>query len=930
MSLKNTLGWQQNPLFIMDGTAFLYRGYYANPNMARSDGFPTGALYIVGKTILKILKEEKPEFFLFLLDGKGPNFRHDMFPAYKANRPPAPEALVQQLEPLKRLVASLGIHVEVSDNCEADDCIAALAARTSPERPVVIVGMDKDLKQCLQENVVMWSPGSGAKPDALLTRQGFIEETGLTPEQWPDVQALIGDSSDNVPGVPGVGQKTAEKIFLEYPSLEAIRDNFASLSPSLQKKFDGHLEAMFLYRRLTTLDTAACPHLALADLSIQPMPRNGAEASTLFTEFEMSSLKKELDRLIALQAAGLPQPLAEKPKKEKNVSHETTPKAKAENQGQLSLFGENTNQDTSASSITSQKDMGESTSPSETILPLSTSPMPVLELPPVQWADSTNSLPDTTGKRVAFVPKLVWEKAEEQEPNFSLLVEGTETEILFSGTYGLKEYLAKAASLIVPDSKALIRAGFENMPYFDLGLAAYLLAPEDRDYGWPRLMAIEQENSGLPLTHPAHIALSLCKRQKPQLEGTGLLPLLENMEQPLVSVLAHMEEEGILVDTASLTSYLAEVETELARLTENIYQAAGGPFNIRSAQQIGDVLYKRLGLKAAKNTATVQASTAANVLEELSGAHPMVDALLTFRKLEKLRSTYLEPLPRYIEADGRIHTHFNQCATATGRLSSSAPNLQNIPIRGENGPRMRACFIAKPGYALIAADYSQIELRVLAHFSKDPNLVEAFRNNEDIHRRTAALLHDIPAEQVTPAQRRAAKTINFGLIYGMGARKLAADLSVPFADAKAFIETYFARFASIKAFFDSVVEMARTEGFVTTLAGRRRPLPDMQSTKPQLRAAAERQAVNTLIQGSAADIIKTAMLDAAKNKELQALGATMLLQVHDELVFEVPEAHAIEAGRVIDQIMEASGKGYNLSVPLLVDWGHGKTWAEAH
>lgn len=915
MSLKTTLGWQQNPLFIMDGTAFLYRGYYANANMARSDGFPTGALYIVGKTLLKILKEEKPEYFLFLLDGKGPNFRHDMFPAYKANRPPAPEALVQQLEPLKRLVGSLGIHVEVSENCEADDCIAALAARTCKERPVVIVGMDKDLKQCLQENVVLWSPGSGAKPDALLTRQGFIDETGLTPEQWPDVQALIGDSSDNVPGVPGVGQKTAEKIFLDYPSLEAIRDNFDSLPATLKKKFDGHLEAMFLYRRLTTLDTNACPHLALPDLALLPMPRNGAEAATLFTEFEMSSLKKELERLIALQSAGLPLPLTDQAK---NVSHETLQRAKTENQGQLSLFGEVAPQN---GTITTQ--LQAHTEQEKTTAPL-------IDLPPVLWADSTISLPDTTGKRVALVPKLVWEKAEEQEPNFSLLVEGTETEILFSGTYGLKNYLAKAASLIVPDSKALMKAGFENMPYFDLGLAAYLLAPEDRDYGWPRLMAIEQENSGLPLTHPAHIALSLCNRQKPQLEGTGLLPLLENMEQPLVSVLAHMEKEGILVDTASLTSYLAEVETELARLTENIYEAAGGPFNIRSAQQIGDVLYKRLGLKAAKNTATGQASTAANVLEELSGAHPMVDALLTFRKLEKLRSTYLEPLPRHIEADGRIHTHFNQCATATGRLSSSAPNLQNIPIRGEGGPRMRACFIAKPNYSLIAADYSQIELRVLAHFSKDPNLVDAFRNNEDIHRRTAALLHDIPAEQVTPAQRRAAKTINFGLIYGMGARKLAADLSVPFADAKTFIETYFARFASIKAFFDSVVEMARTEGFVTTLAGRRRPLPDMQSTRPQLRAAAERQAVNTLIQGSAADIIKSAMLAAAKNQELKALGATMLLQVHDELVFEAPEAHAMEAGRIIDQTMEASGNAYGLSVPLLVDWGHGHTWAEAH
>ncbi len=926
MSLKKTLGWETNPLFIMDGTAFLYRGFYANANMARSDGFPTGALYIVAKTILKILKEEQPEYFLFLLDGKGPNFRHEIFPAYKANRAPTPEALVEQIEPLKRLITSLGIHVEVSENCEADDCIAALAARTSPDRPVVIIGMDKDLKQCLADNVVLWSPGSGAKPDTLVTRESFKEETGLTPAQWPDVQALIGDSSDNVPGIPGVGQKTAEKIFLDYPSLEAIRDNFSSLSPSLQKKFDGHLDAMFLYRRLTTLDTAACPHLSLTDLLLKPMPRGGMEATTLFTEFEMSSLKKDLDRILALQAAGLPKSLLQSPSS-KNVSHETGGVKKQEIQGQLSLLGEIP---TAPTGSTGSNALPEQTLASSFSPAIQDTPLPLVELPPVLWADSTQSLPDPAQKIIALVPKLAYDRPNENEPTFSIFVENSPQEILFSGSYGLLPYLAQAARVVVPDSKSLIKNGFNPLPFFDLSLAAYLLAPEDKDYGWPRLMAIEHENSGIPLTHPAHLALSLAERQIPQLEGTGLFPLLQNMEQPLVPVLASMEQNGICINTNSLASYLTEVETELAHLTEKIYEAAGGPFNIRSAQQIGDVLYKRLGLKPAKNTATGQASTSASVLEELSGAHPMVDALLSFRKLEKLRSTYLEPLPRYIQQDGRIHTHFNQNATATGRLSSSAPNLQNIPIRGDGGPRMRACFIAKQNHALIAADYSQIELRVLAHFSQDPNLLSAFQNNEDIHRRTAALLHDVPPDQVTPAQRRAAKTINFGLIYGMGARKLAADLSVPFADAKAFIETYFNRFSSIKSFFDSIEEKARTDGYITTIAGRRRPLPDMHSPKPQLRAAAERQAVNTLIQGSAADIIKSAMLNAAHNPQLLNLNASMLLQVHDELVFEIPEQNAQQAGLLIAEIMQHTGTQYNLHVPLLVDWGYGQTWADAH
>ena len=427
------------------------------------------------------------------------------------------------------------------------------------------------------------------------------------------------------------------------------------------------------------------------------------------------------------------------------------------------------------------------------------------------------------------------------------------------------------------------------------------------------------------------MALALFREQSALLRRAGLFPLLTGMEMPLIPVLADMEDAGITIDAQALKGFLDEVQAELNRLTQRIYAEAGGEFNIRSAQQIGEVLFTRLGLAHAGSTRGGQASTAQSVLEKLSGEHPVVDSLLEFRKLEKMRSTYLEPLPRLADARGRIHTTFNQTATATGRLSSSNPNLQNIPVRGGMGRRMRSCFTAGPGMKLVSADYSQVELRVLAHYSQDPTLIAAFRSGEDIHRRTAALLHDMDPSQVGPDERRRAKTINFGLIYGMGARKLGQDLGIPLAEARMFIERYFSRFARIKALFDAVEEAARRDGFVTTLSGRRRPLPDMRSQSGQARALAERQAVNTLIQGSAADLIKFAMLAVHGDPLLKDLGGRLLLQVHDELIVEVPQENAPQAaGRLSALMTDTASWGVELSVPLVADAGIGSNWGEAH
>ena len=893
MSLKQRLGFTQEPIYVMDGNAFLFRGYFANSRMTRTDGFPTGALFIVGRVLLKLLREEKPSHFVFIMDGHGKNFRHEIFPAYKANRPAAPEELVMQIEPLQKMVRALGMKVVVSEQCEADDCIASLAAKYGRERPIVIVGVDKDLRQCLTPNVVMWDPAS--KEEKLVTLESFRADTGLEPEQWPDVQALIGDTSDNVPGVKGIGEKTAEKLFRDFRSLEDVRDRMAEVPPTIRKKLEGNEEAMFLYRELTRLHTDCCT-VPLEDMAVDAM--DGAEARTFLREFEMNSLLRELDSLIRQGIVKLAEAPAEAG--DKAAVADAVPRSVRAG-AQLSLF------DT---------------------VPAVSAPNTVSDI---------SALPACAGCVVAVTPAPVVNRSQDSGLCVAVATASGVKEYLFGGDpRALVTWAAEAALLVTPDFKRLLHQHaawgvIEPARCFDLGLAAYLLAPEDRDYGWPSLSARHSGKVGLPMERPGAVALSLHEEQARRLEEAGLMPLLVHVEMPLIPVLASMEKAGITIDRAALKLFLDEVQGELDKLTARIYEEAGEAFNIRSAQQIGDILFRKLGLSSGKSTSGGQASTSQAVLEKLSGEHTVVDALLEYRKLEKMRSTYLEPLPRLAGPDGRIHTTLNQTATATGRLSSSNPNLQNIPVRGDMGRRMRTCFTAGPGMKLISADYSQVELRVLAHYSQDPTLVAAFRNGEDIHTRTAALLHDVEPSEIGPDERRKAKTINFGLIYGMGPRKLAQDLAIPMSEARMFIERYFARFAHIKEFFDSVEESARELGYVTTLSGRRRPLPDMRSMSGQARALAERQAVNTLIQGSAADLIKFAMLAVFNDKELRRLKARLLLQIHDELIVEVPEDSAQAAAERLSALMvDTASWGIDLAVPLVADAGIGQNWGEAH
>lgn len=881
MSLTQRLKLGDPPLFLIDGTSFLYRAFYAYPDLRRSDGFPTNALFIVLRLLLRLIREERPAYAGFFMDGPGPTFRHQRFAAYKAQRQKTPEDLVRQTEPLLQAVHLLGLATRVSEGVEADDLIASACARFKKERPVVIVGSDKDLLQCLDTGVFIWDPGQ--KNEKLTTLESFTREFPLRPEQWPDYQALTGDSTDNIPGIPGVGPKTAQALMQRFPTLEHLRDGMARLSPKEQRKITPSLGDIFLYRELTRLRTDLSPEARLEEFRCRPM--NCEHLARFFKEYEFRSLDREVRAL----AENAPASGASRTEDAPQRPDDPPP-------------GE-------AASL-------DNPSPTPSLVRLS-------------------ALPDLSGKRVAVWPepegwRLAFDGREHVWPVSAVQSPAEVADALVAA-------LRPAALVAALSWKDLLHAApawaeVDIRRRFDVSLAAYLLHPEERDYGpaaLNRLFQLELPGSpdSMAQDSPALLMLQLSDILGRKTGQAGLQHLLVTLEMPLIPVLVDMERAGVLLDQKALNAFLDEVQADLERVSRTVFELAGAPFNLRSSQQLAGVLFERLGLKTGRKTPGGGRSTNSEVLENLAAAHPIVPEILEYRKLEKLRSTYLEPLPRLADAAGRLHTTFNQLATATGRLSSSNPNLQNIPIRGPQGRRMRACFTAPDGHHLISADYSQIELRILAHLSEDPHLLNLFSRGVDIHAGTAAILFAKEPDQVTPEERRKAKTINFGLLYGMGPQKLGRELGISLREAKDFILLYFSRLAKVREFYDQVVEGAKQQGAVFTLAGRRRLLPDIHSRNENLAQAARRMAINTVVQGSAADVIKMAMISVHRDPALQRLKARMILQVHDELLLEVPEAAAQEAGRRVAELMSSVT---TLKVPLVVDWGAGPDWAQAH
>ncbi|MFP4169088.1 MAG: DNA polymerase I [Desulfonatronovibrionaceae bacterium] len=843
--LQDRLRLDQKPVLLVDGSSFLYRAFYAYPDLKTSKGFPTNAIFILLRILLKIVREERPEHMIFFMDGKGKNFRHELFSEYKANRQKMPEDLDVQIAPILDAVKYLGIPHRVPEGVEADDCIASLCERFKSIYPVVIVGSDKDLYQCLGDWVYLWDPGK--KENGIVTAETVLKKQGMKPEQWPDYQALIGDSSDNIPGVPGIGPKTAAKILHTCPSLEDVREHFTRLGKAERKKLEPYLDEIFVYRELTGLKTDACPDLGLEDLRV--VEQSDRELLEFFDAYELRSLA-----------------------------------------GEVSASG--------------RAESGESSRPD-----------------PVR-SRRISEPPDLAGENVGLVLTAA---------GFLLASGGREW--LWTGEEGeLTVVLGQCTTVFIPGYKRLLQRGehwrgFFSELFFDLCLAAYLLDPEERDYSWSKLKQRFASEHGIHPDNEALVCLAAGQELKERLKAAGLFPLMRDLEMPLIPVLERMERRGVRIDLDSFHLFLNEVQQELEGLEDRIHSLAGQEFNVRSSQQLAEILFDRLGLPVRRKTPKGAPSTSSQVLEAMQEEHEIIGLVLRYRTLEKLRSTYLSPLPQKVDSHGRLHTNFNNMATATGRLSSSDPNLQNIPIKGEFGPRMRACFVAGEGNLLVGADYSQIELRVLAHMSEDPELVSAFSRGEDIHTRTAALLFDRDPDEVTRDERRKAKTVNFGLIYGMGPQKLSRELGISVNEAKEFISTYFRRLKKVGEFFSGVEEKVREKGYVLTIAGRRRLLPDINSRNQNLAQQARRMAVNTVIQGSAADIIKRAMLDADRDQSLREIGARLILQVHDELLLEIPEAEADRAGEVLAGIM---GRAWDISVPLAVDWGAAPDWSRTH
>ncbi|MDH3360176.1 MAG: DNA polymerase I [Desulfobulbaceae bacterium] len=877
------------PVYLIGGSAYIYRAYHAIAPLSNKDGLPTHAVFGFTNILLRLFKEKNPQRLAVAFDVKGGNFRHDLYPEYKANRPPMPDDLAVQIPYIKQVVAAYNIPCLEQQGVEADDILAAAAHRLTAEGiPVVIVSGDKDLLQLVSDSISFWDPMNNRFFDPAAVHKKY----NVTPQQLLDFFALIGDSADNVPGVPGVGPKTAEKLINQFGNLEGLYENIESLPKNkLKEKLADNRELAFLSRKLIRLKTdLEVP--ANADAYLLPEP-DSEKLRELFTELNFTRLIKNEVPAQTLDYGGF---------------------QAVRNQEQLAAC----------------------------IKAISDAPRLVIDT-------ETNSLDtlttDLVGISLCINPKEAYylplgHRNDEGELRNEQLDKDTALAALRPLLED--ENTAKIGHNLKFDYHVLLSHGVTlRGPFYDSMIASYLLDPSRRTHKLDdlcemilsrRLTSFAEVTNGdkrpdsFVYVDPqaaadyscedVHGALLLWDNFAPQLKEQNLWELYTDLEMKLVPILAGMERKGILIDPRILAEMSKEFEEKIADLETDIYRMAGREFNVNSPRQLGEILFDELGLPHGRKTKTGY-STDAKVLEKLAAQHELPATVIYHRTISKLKSTYVDKLATLIHPQtGRIHTSFNQTVTATGRLSSSNPNLQNIPIRTDEGQRIRQAFIAAPGHKFLAADYSQIDLRVLAHYSQDPALLEAFRNNEDVHLRTAAEIFRINSAFVTPPMRRVAKTINFGIVYGMSAFGLASQLNIGRKEAATFIERYFELYGGVKKFMEEIVAIAHQEGFVTTLLHRRRPLPEISSSNKTQREFAERTAINTPIQGTAADIIKLAMINTEHALTESNLSARILLQIHDELVLEVPEDELAETEVLVKKAMESV---MDLDVPLLVN-----------
>lgn len=851
-------------LFLIDTFGLIFRAYHARarsgaPPMRTSSGLPTEVTFIFNNILKRILAAHQPEYVAAIFESLGPTFREQEYAEYKANRPEPPPDLTQQIPYVRRLLEAMRIPILEYPGYEADDVIGAISRIASAQGvDVVIVSSDKDMLQLVNDRVRMLNP---ARNDTVYDAEAVKEFLGVRPEQVADWLALMGDSIDNIPGAPGIGDKGAQNLLAEFGSLENLLKNAEKVKKnSYRESLLSHREQIELSKRLATIETDIPLEFDLQSVAAKPPDLDALRA--LYNELEFFSQLKELGRPVhtGIEIGALSTAVEFQAWLDGLAPGAPVALSVVARDGDPALQG--------------------------TVLGLSAAEGKAVGAPS-QWIDLAKPILES-----------------EAHPKIGHDVKALQVLLPQYGIEprGLRDDLMLYAFLLTADPGACSPEVICSK-YLDCPVGA---TPEERAAQW----------------------FLLSGRMRSEVDSRDLRDLYERIDLPLTPVLARMERNGIRVDPEALTGMSSMMEREIERLSEAIYELAGHPFNISSPQQLGKVLFEELKLPApARRGKTKSLSTAADILETLALDHPIAALVLEYRQLTKLKGTYVDALPALIHpATGRIHTTFNPAGAATGRLSSSNPNLQNIPIRTELGREIRAAFVPEPGWKLVVADYSQIELRLLAHFSRDPVLLDAFRKGEDIHTRTAAEVFGIPPLMVTPEHRRNAKAVNFGIIYGLSPFGLAAQLGISRSEAESYINGYFQRYAHVRKFLDDTVAQVRETGYTKSLFGRQRPIPDINSKNPNARGFAERTAVNTPLQGTAADLIKLAMIRIHAKLSESRMRARMLLQVHDELVFEAPPEEASDLASMVKREMESV---HQLEVPLVVDTGIGDNWRDA-
>ncbi|AGF78486.1 DNA polymerase I [Desulfocapsa sulfexigens DSM 10523] len=886
-------------VYLVDGSAYIYRAYHAVAPLSNAEGMPTHAVFGFLNILKRLLKDKQPKYLAVAFDMRGKVFRHEIYPEYKANRPPMPDDLAVQIPYIKELVHAMNIPCFEIEGIEADDIIAAaVKVLSGQERKIVVVSGDKDLLQLVDDTVVMWDPMKNKVMDS----DAVEEKYHVKPEQLLDCYSLMGDSSDNVPGVPGVGPKTAEKLINEHGTLEGVYEALGSMKKSkLRERLEENRDKAFLSRELIRLkDDVDVPSRLSGYLPKSP---DEALLNDLYTRLGFSSMVKIESKAVPIPTEGFKLVRTEDELQSVVTSLQGADLLVIDTEtssldvSRATLVGISLCTDLQSSWYIPVGHCAEDGSLAAGQLPAST----VIEaLRP--YLEST-SLPKL-GHNIKY--------------DYSILKK--------SCNLSLKGPLYD--SMI---AAYLIESGRRSLKLDDLCLEHGLaLTPFDQvveDTKKENCFAYVPIDQACKYScEDVYGALLLWQSYEPQLKELEQLELFLGVETPLVPILADMELEGITVSKAVLGQLEKEFQTELDALEGEICALAGYNFNIQSPKQLGVLLFEELDLPHGRKTKTGY-STDMKVLEKLAPKHEIPAKIMRYRILAKLQSTYVKKLKKLIDPDsGRVHTSFNQTVTATGRLSSSNPNMQNIPIRTEEGNRIRHAFVPAKGLVFLSADYSQIDLRVLAHYSQDAALLHAFRNGEDIHARTAAELFAVSPLLLTSEMRRVAKSINFGIVYGMSSFGLSNQLNISRREASRFIEKYFHLYGGVKTFMEKVVEQARIDEYVTTLLNRRRMLPEINVKNKTQREFAERTAINTPIQGSAADIIKLAMVKVVPALQRENLSARLLLQIHDELVFELPESELKETQEVVRDSMEGA---LQLDVPLIVNFEIGKSLAKS-